>query len=48
LLAETLAQLRQSPRAAAPDLSRRDWDAIGQQHYCTYLEAMGRDSEAYA
>ncbi|HYG07627.1 MAG TPA: glycosyltransferase [Stenotrophomonas sp.] len=48
LLADTLTQLRSARRATAPDLSRRDWPAIGRQHYRTYLEALGHDSEAYA
>lgn len=48
VLVDALARLRDTPRSAAPDLSRRDWPKIGLQHYRTYLEALGHDSEAYA
>ncbi len=48
VLVDTLARLRDAPNTAAPDLSRRDWPKIGMQHYRTYLEALGHDSEAYA
>lgn len=48
VLADALARLRDTARGAAPDLSRRDWSKIGLQHYRTYLEALGHDSEAYA
>jgi len=43
LLAEQLAKVRAAPRGQGPDLSRRDWSAIGRQHHRTYLEALGRD-----
>ncbi|MEE7547187.1 GDP-mannose--glycolipid 4-beta-D-mannosyltransferase [Xanthomonas sp. Kuri4-1] len=47
LLSATLDRVRQTPRAATPDLSQRDWDRIGRLHYRTYLEALGRDGDAY-
>lgn len=43
LLRDQLALMRRTPREALPDLSRRDWPAIGRQHHRTYLEALGRD-----
>ncbi|HBK46225.1 MAG TPA: GDP-mannose--glycolipid 4-beta-D-mannosyltransferase [Xanthomonadaceae bacterium] len=45
LMQRTLDQVRAAPRAAAPDLSQRDWARIGRQHYRTYLEALGLDGE---
>jgi len=48
VLAQALSAVRALPRSALPDLSRREWRAIGQQHYRTYLEALGHDSEAFA
>ncbi|HEY0335295.1 MAG TPA: GDP-mannose--glycolipid 4-beta-D-mannosyltransferase [Stenotrophomonas sp.] len=43
LLQTQIQRVRASPRKALPDLTRRDWPAIGRQHYRTYLEALGRD-----
>ncbi|MCR6685097.1 GDP-mannose--glycolipid 4-beta-D-mannosyltransferase [Pseudoxanthomonas sp.] len=48
LLARTLAWVRNVPRGTVPDLSRRDWDAIGRQHHRSYLAALGRGVEARA
>lgn len=39
-LAQALAQAQQLPADAVPDLSRRDWNGIGQQHYRSYLQAL--------
>jgi len=43
LLSAQLQRARDAARAATPDLSRREWPAIGRQHHRTYLEALGRD-----
>ena len=40
-LADALRRVRQSSRTAEPDLSRREWDAQGEQHYQAYLAALG-------
>lgn len=47
-LAAAHAQARQLPADAAPDLSRRDWAAIGLQHYGSYLQALGARVAAHA
>ena len=46
LLALTLARVRDGRRGPAPDLSRREWLAIGREHHRSYLAALGRDAEA--
>ncbi|RYE95844.1 MAG: glycosyltransferase [Oxalobacteraceae bacterium] len=46
LLTGMLDQVRAAPRGPAPDLSQRDWPRIGQLHYRTYLEALGKDGDA--
>jgi len=46
LLERSIATLRATPRSEHPDLSRRDWPAIGHQHLRSYLEALGRDGDA--
>ena len=46
LLSGMLDQVRAAPRGPAPDLSQRDWPRIGQLHYRTYLEALGKDGDA--
>ncbi|MEB1608587.1 glycosyltransferase [Xanthomonas campestris pv. campestris] len=46
LLTGMLDQVRAAPRGPAPDLSQRDWPRIGQLHYSTYLEALGKDGDA--
>ncbi|KAB7764045.1 glycosyltransferase [Xanthomonas maliensis] len=43
LLGGMLDTVRAAQRGAAPDLSQRDWPRIGQLHYRTYLEALGKD-----
>ncbi|MCC4587484.1 glycosyltransferase [Xanthomonas melonis] len=45
LLGGILDRVRAAPRGAAPDLSQRDWPRIGQLHYRTYLEALGKDGD---
>jgi beta-1,4-mannosyltransferase len=45
LLARTLARVRDGRRSATPDLSLRDWEALGRQHHRTYLAALGRGAE---
>ncbi|MCE4373027.1 glycosyltransferase [Xanthomonas hortorum] len=46
LLTGMLDKVRAAPRGPAPDLSQRDWPRIGQLHYRTYLEALGKDGDA--
>ncbi|PPT76001.1 GDP-mannose--glycolipid 4-beta-D-mannosyltransferase [Xanthomonas arboricola pv. populi] len=46
LLTGMLDQVRAAPRGPAPDLSQREWPRIGQLHYRTYLEALGKDGDA--
>ncbi len=45
LLRGTLDKVRSAERSKLPDLSQRDWDRIGRQHYHTYLEALGLDGD---
>ncbi|EKU25047.1 glycosyltransferase [Xanthomonas graminis] len=47
-LADALAQAQRLPADAVPNLSRRDWCAIGLQHYRSYLDARGVRSEVRA
>lgn len=39
-LAEALVQARQVPVDALPNLSQRNWNGIGRQHYHCYLQAL--------
>ena len=39
-LSTTLHALRTTPPQGSPDLSRRDWPALGRQHHVTYLNAL--------
>ncbi len=40
ILEQALQSDAMSARGAAPDLSGRDWPALGRQHYATYLAAL--------
>ncbi|MGY1779064.1 glycosyltransferase [Geodermatophilus sp. SYSU D01036] len=39
-LLDAVAALRAAPPAAAPDLSRRDWDRAGESHAAAYRQAL--------
>lgn len=39
-LSTALHALRATPPQGSPDLSRRDWPALGRQHHATYLNAL--------
>jgi beta-1,4-mannosyltransferase len=40
VLSQALADVRSTPRAERPDLSRREWDAAGRRHVAAYREAL--------
>jgi len=42
IVLSALQQIRSSARAQAPQLSGRDWDVVGEQHYNAYLQAIHR------
>ena len=46
LLTGALDKVRAASRSQVPDLSQRDWSRIGQLHYRTYLEALGKNGDA--
>jgi beta-1,4-mannosyltransferase len=39
-LSTTLHALQAAPPQGCPDLSRRDWPALGRQHHATYISAL--------